>query len=372
MINSAFIFPDEVTQSYSTLREKFYQNDAHCNPLLNKTESNNLDFYQTDIVNAYGLDLSNALPTKLDLYQAQNLLLHSSKLRAIRNLYLSSNRHNGLHWFLDSPYRYYNGSIGVESALDSDPIARNLFDTLQRDGFVAIDDFGGDIDSIIQTAEASVSQEALNTKKNESTIAGGGAVVTSRLSIPQVDDILAYNSTITEVVNAYQGPSILHGYKVTRLTKTLQKNDQYIAGFYHHDRVGRRLKAFIFLHDVDCDKGHPTLVATGTHKILYYRSEDYSSTRFKDDYVDKIFQIAKGCGKKGGGFLFDTNTIHKGSVNGDSERTVIIAEYHHIAKCAYSEAKELGIPCPGGDLYRIDVPIYNFESNEELENSIPR
>ncbi len=127
-------------------------------------------------------------------------------------------------------------------------------------------------------------------------------------------------------------------------------------GLYHHDRVGRRLKAFVFLHDVDCETGHPTMIAAGTHKLLYYRTENYFSTRFKDDYVEKNYKIVKGCGKKGGGFLFDTNTIHKGSVSGENERTVIIAEYHHIAKCAYSSEKDL--PCPGGDLHRVDIPIF--------------
>ena len=46
-----------------------------------------------------------------------------------------------------------------------------------------------------------------------------------------------------------------------------------MAGLWHHDRVGNRLKAFVFLHDVDCDEGHPTEVAVGSHLMNYYRTD---------------------------------------------------------------------------------------------------
>mmetsp|Transcript_24030 Transcript_24030/g.33747 ORF Transcript_24030/g.33747 Transcript_24030/m.33747 type:complete len:129 (-) Transcript_24030:286-672(-) len=127
---------------------------------------------------------------------------------------------------------------------------------------------------------------------------------------------------------------------------------------YHHDRVGRRIKLFVFLNDVDCEMGHPTKVAAGTQNILYYKTEVYPVTRFRDEYIQSNYDIIRGCGKRGGGFLFDTHTIHKGTVEGDRERTVVMAEYHHVAKCAYTKAYNMGLPCPGGDIYRTDAVLF--------------
>ena len=77
------------------------------------------------------------------------------------------------------------------------------------------------------------------------------------------------------------------------------------------------LKLFVFLHDVDCTVGHPTKVAAGSHRMLFYKTEDYPVTRVTDEYVEEHFpRIIKGCGRRGGGFLFDTHTLHKGTVFG--------------------------------------------------------
>jgi len=109
---------------------------------------------------------------------------------------------------------------------------------------------------------------------------------------------------------------------------------------------------------VDCEMGHPTKVAAGTQNILYYKTEVYPVTRFRDEYIQSNYDIIRGCGKRGGGFLFDTHTIHKGTVEGDRERTVVMAEYHHVAKCAYTKAYNMGLPCPGGDIYRTDAVLF--------------
>jgi len=281
LLNEAFVFPNEVITSYSVIKESFKQkiktkcksstesvtvNDCTNDDTNIMTTTNVMGIIDTNetasedsrgttssdiygpTVGAYGLDLTNILPSDLDLSQAEFLFHHSERLKFVRNLYLSSNSHNGLHWFLDAPYRYYTKpeiptitrSAADEETDDKitpfmeDPVAKKLFDTLQRDGFVPIDNFGGDIDSIIQMAEESLLKEALlsKTEKKKKTVAvtGGGSVLTSRVSIPPIHDILAHNSTIAAVVNAYQGPSILSGYKVTRLTKALHTTDQYIAG----------------------------------------------------------------------------------------------------------------------------------------------
>ena len=76
---------------------------------------------------------------------------------------------------------------------------------------------------------------------------------------------------------------MLHGYKVNVLGKpTTQHGDgasSYISSLWHHDRAGRRLKFFVFLHDVDCDFGRPTQVALSSHRLLYYNSATFPSSR---------------------------------------------------------------------------------------------
>lgn len=353
-IREAFVFSDAVARTYEQIKADFNRS------IMTHAAGPTMDLFQEDLLakvrwNAFGIDLSDFFPAPMTLDQVKAVLHQSRFLEAVRDLYLSANQHNAIHWFLDAPYRYYSHP-GEGLLPTDDPSSQNMFNALQRDGIVVIDDFGADIDALAHLAEAALTGDSLY-RKNETSIAGGGSIITSRRPIPQLDDLLIHNQTLASVINAYLGPSILHGYKVTRLTKGLTTTDQYNAGMYHHDRVGRRLKLFLFLHDVDCEMGHPTKVAVGTQNILYYKSEDYPVTRFAGDHVEKNYEIVKGCGKRGGGFLFDTHTIHKGTVRGDRERTVIIAEYHHIAKCAYSKEYKLGIPCPGGDLYRADAPL---------------
>jgi hypothetical protein len=354
-IKEAFLFPDFVTSTYEQI-----QNDFNRSLMMHASGSNNTMELLREALpkirwNVFGMDFSDFFPPPMTLDQVKSVMQQSPVLEAARDLYLSANRHIAIHWFLDSPYRYYSQPADPR-LLGDDPSARKMFDALQRNGIVVVDDFGADVGAIVRLAEGALTGDSLY-RKNETSVAGGGSIVTSRRPIPQLDDLLVRNGTLAAVIGAYLGPSILHGYKVTRLTEGLTSTDQYNAGMYHHDRVGRRLKLFVFLNDVDCESGHPTKVAAGSQNLLYYKTEDYPVTRFADDYVERNYEIVRGCGRRGGGFLFDTHTIHKGTVQGDRERTVVIAEYHHIAKCAYSKEHKLGIPCPAGDIYRADAPL---------------
>ena len=46
-------------------------------------------------------------------------------------------------------------------------------------------------------------------------------------------------------------------------------------------------------------------------------------------------------GKRGGGFIFDTNSIHRGEMAGNWSRTVILAEYMERAK--FRPLKHVGV-----------------------------
>ena len=77
------------------------------------------------------------------------------------------------------------------------------------------------------------------------------------------------------------------------------------------------------------------------------------ASRFADAYVRQNYEIAKLCGPKGGGFIVDTHTLHRGAVEGSLPRTVIVGEYHSIGKCAAMDALKLGLPCPSGDQFLV-------------------
>ena len=75
---------------------------------------------------------------------------------------------------------------------------------------------------------------------------------------------------------------------------------------------GRRLKAFLFLHDVLPD-GRPTLVANASHRTHYFSYDWLKGSRFADKYIRANYDVVPMTGKRGGGFIFDTNAIHKGT-----------------------------------------------------------
>ena len=75
---------------------------------------------------------------------------------------------------------------------------------------------------------------------------------------------------------------------------------------------GRRLKAFLFLHDILPD-GRPTLVANASHRTHYFSYDWLKGSRFADKYIRKNYDVVPMTGKRGGGFIFDTNAIHKGT-----------------------------------------------------------
>ena len=70
-------------------------------------------------------------------------------------------------------------------------------------------------------------------------------------------------------------------------------------------------------------------------------------TRFADGYVRANYDAAPMVGPRGGGFVFDTNAVHKGEVRGDFERTTVILEFH-----AHNKIRPLdgaGVPCPSAE-----------------------
>jgi hypothetical protein len=138
----------------------------------------------------------------------------------------------------------------------------------------------------------------------------------------------------------------------------------YPSGFWHHDRCGKRVKAFLFLHDVKTD-GRPTLIAEASHRTHYYDYKDLLQSRFADSYVEENYAVTALTGPRGGGFLFNTNTIHKGKAAGKRSRTVIIADFMDTRKL--DTFKKLRYRGPCGQHRTVKMGVEDWE--ESLRSS---
>ena len=142
----------------------------------------------------------------------------------------------------------------------------------------------------------------------------------------------------------------------------------YWSGYWHHDRCGRRLKAFLFLHDILPD-GRPTMVANASHRTHYFTYDWLKGSRFADKYIRENYDVVPMTGKRGGGFIFDTNAIHKGTavrenqpalrggaaprqfdfrtgeMSGVRSRTVLLVEFMETHKVSPLWHVGLGGPC---------------------------
>ena len=271
--------------------------------------------------------------TPLGIVMREGTSVHEAELAY--EAYLASDPNGDVHFEIDGRRR-------LAPAPTSDDAVR----ALRRDGIVRIDDWKFLTDSIEKKATRSLhgSRKILSSTSN-------GRVATARYRDTRLE---RFFRSIDDIASGYLGDAQLSGYKVVRIdTTTANDTESYVAGLWHHDRVGNRLKAFVFLHDVDCDEGHPTEVAVGSHLLNYYRTDAMGASRFSDEYVRDHYVVEKLCGPKGGGFVVDTHTLHRGAVEGSLPRTVVVGEYHAVGKCAAMDALGLGLPCPSGDQFLV-------------------
>ena len=231
-----------------------------------------------------------------------------------------------------------------------------LLKSLKRDGFATIDDWGLSpqfVDALASEAFAKL-DEAARISKNKAVVSTNAILETLETNQGK---LFWQNSSLLSAAVRYLGPDAeLAGYEALRLTNELNSVTQYRSGQWHHDRCGSRLKAFLFLHDVG--KGaRPTQVARGSHKTLYWSYHDMGESRFDDDWVARNYEIQNMGGPKGGGFVFDTNALHRGVVSGNTPRSVLILEFNNAAKDAElaraaatfrSKHPTKAFPCPSG------------------------
>ena len=209
---------------------------------------------------------------------------------------------------------------------------------LDATGAALVDDWGLSFENVTRIslkAHAALGREAAARRQNVTT----GVVEATLLP----GDVAAWLAAprLRAALDAYLGAEAYVRTKIAalRLTNRLKAPYSgaepnllgYPSGFWHHDRCGKRVKAFLFLHDVKAD-GRPTLIAEASHRTHYYDYKDLLQSRFADSYVEENYAVTALTGPRGGGFLFDTNTIHRGESAGKRSRTVIIADFMDTRK----------------------------------------
>lgn len=135
------------------------------------------------------------------------------------------------------------------------------------------------------------------------------------------------------------------GYVALHLPSHSLSHHEYVSGLWHHDRCGNRLKCFVFLSDVSLS-AHPTQIATGSQRNVYYSYDMLEESRFDDQYISANYEVQAMLGQAGEGFCFDTNTVHRGLLEGNESRTCLIFEFNAFAKSQILD-REICNPCGG-------------------------
>merc|ERR1719191_786132 len=96
---------------------------------------------------------------------------------------------------------------------------------------------------------------------------------------------------------------------------------------WHTDHCGNNLKVGILLQDTD-EESHPTQVAGGSHK-----SRKFDITGWvKSAGVAQNFKVHSMTGRAGGGFIFDTNALHRANKRGKAvDRHSIMLDFNPVA-----------------------------------------
>ena len=103
-------------------------------------------------------------------------------------------------------------------------------------------------------------------------------------------------------------------------------NQDGLSGDWHHDRVGKRLKMFVLLHDVGPDD-RPMQIIAGSHRDQK-RNYGFRASRLNSQLNLSEEKVNLVIGKQGDVIFFDTNSLHRADwSSGRSHRDVLSFEF---------------------------------------------
>ena len=210
-------------------------------------------------------------------------------------------------------------------------VLQRLLNSLDRDGFATFGPELGFQEILRRSRLPGLVEEAFARQLRRPQ---GAAMIPFVAGIePLVERVI---DTVGQVVLHYIGAEAeLDGFAAFRLQPTVNPphtHDKYnpnpvTSALWHHDRCGRRVKAYIFLQNVT-HSTHPTEIVAGSHRRTYFSYGEYHASRFRDSFVASTFNATPMLGNLGDGFIFDTNTIHRGRPGIAMKRDVILFEFN--------------------------------------------
>lgn len=213
---------------------------------------------------------------------------------------------------------------------------------LRERGWLKVDDWGLDLHALKMQSKA-VLDEALGDyhgrRRNTKIVSIGNP------SIPAMLPLLQDRKLASMLEDYMGGPVRYDGFALLHVMQGVTPAS-YTSAHWHHDRCGSRMKVFVFLHDVE-PGGRPTVVADRTHRTWYYwQYRGPQASRFDASYVTSRHKVVPMLGRAGGGFIFDTNAMHRGMHEGNHTRTTLILEFHRHGKVPGLQALGHDGPCP--------------------------
>lgn len=182
----------------------------------------------------------------------------------------------------------------------------SLAKSLAQDGWATVDSWNLDMDALSLQAETALQHKAATMPSKHPPI-----LKAENPDLPALTPLLR-NETLAKTLSWYLGGGSVRydGHVVLRIDEGVSAAN-YVSALWHHDCCGRRIKLFVFLHDVEPD-GRPTIMATGSHDVWWYFYDAWNSnltSRFKPSYVTSMYKASAMTGPRGGGFIFDTNIL---------------------------------------------------------------
>ena len=217
---------------------------------------------------------------------------------------------------------------------------------LHEMGWVGIDDWGLDLSALRAQSTALLDEKLAIARTHKA-----GVVTVVNPPMPALMPLLSNRSLALLLESYLGGPVRYDGATLLHVSEHANPSN-YQSALWHHDRCGNRVKVFVFLHDVLPD-GRPTIVADRTHRTWYYQQKCGGGTggtggcsRIAENYVLSRHSVSTMVGRAGGGFVFDTNSLHRGNHQGNRTRTTVILEFHRHQKIGLLRAANHDGPCP--------------------------
>eukprot|EP00747_Dinoflagellata_sp_TGD_P114994 gnl/TRDRNA2_/TRDRNA2_172046_c2_seq2.p1 gnl/TRDRNA2_/TRDRNA2_172046_c2~~gnl/TRDRNA2_/TRDRNA2_172046_c2_seq2.p1 ORF type:complete len:431 (+),score=31.76 gnl/TRDRNA2_/TRDRNA2_172046_c2_seq2:88-1380(+) len=204
----------------------------------------------------------------------------------------------------------------------------SMLKDFRRDGFVLIDQWSDlDLDTHSMEAKDRLAKFVIEPSSSEAHDLIHNATIKDTQflqmgTMRSLDRLVDKHSFMMKLASAYLGSEVEPSSANAFTLSESASKATYSNAPWHHDGCGRRLKAWIYHHDVT-EHHHPTLIAGGTQHNLWHAPTEYyigkqGQNKLNEEIVRQEFggRIKPMLAPRGGGFIFDTHALHAANMVG--------------------------------------------------------